>query len=89
MKIVFKAPIILSLLAASAFSIIGQEPARAGNKLISVYGSCKLVKITSGPQKGIKKVKKNSGTLIFETFSTKDGKFYMRNSDECKISGKQ
>ena len=84
MKIVFKAPIILSLLAASAFSIIGQEPARAGNKLISVYGSCKLVKITSGPQKGIKKVKRNSGILLYETFSTKLGKEYMFNSDACR-----
>ena len=88
MKKVFKAPIILSLLAASAFSIIGQEPARAGNKLISVYGSCKLVKITNGD--GIKKVKnKNTGQLYFKTSSTKVGKDYMRNADVCKISGKQ
>ena len=83
MKIVFKAPIILSLLAVSAFSIIGLEPSRAGNKLISVYGSCKLVKIKNGG--GIKKVKNvYSGRLYFETFSTKDGKDFMRNSDVCK-----
>ena len=89
MKKVFKAPIILSLLAASAFSIIGQEPARAGNKLVDVYGSCKLMKITNGPQKGIFKVKKKSGQLIYDTFSKKDGRNYMYNADVCKISGKQ
>ena len=62
MKIVFKAPIILSLLAVSAFSIIGLEPSRAGNKLIEVYDRCKLMKITDG--NGIFKVKiKNTGQL--------------------------
>ena len=88
MKIVFKVQIILSLLAASAFSIIGLEPSRAGNKLIDVYGSCKLMKITDG--NGIFKVKKkNTGQLVYETSSKNEGRYIMRNADTCKISGKQ
>ena len=48
MKKVFKAPIILSLLAASAFSIIGQEPARAGNKYLRTVGKCRVMKVGKG-----------------------------------------
>jgi len=48
MKKVIKAPIIFSLLAASAFSIIGLEPSRAGNKVIDYRNDCKLVKVKKG-----------------------------------------
>ena len=88
MKIVFKVQIILSLLAASAFSIIGLEPSRAGNKLIERYGSCRLMKITDG--NGIFKVKKDSGLLVHETSSKKEGRYILRNAETCKnSSGKQ
>ena len=78
MKKVFKAPIILSLLAASAFSIIGQEPARAGNKLVATYKSCRLMKI----KKGVFKVKAlNGDALKYEASSYNEGRLWM--IDNC------
>ena len=47
MNKIFKAPIIFSLLAVSAFSIIGSEPLRAGNKEVKGFGRCRVMKINS------------------------------------------
>ena len=79
MKKVFKAPIILSLLAASAFSIIGQETARAGNTQVGMYGRCRLMRI----KKGVLKVKKGA-TLLYQTSNIKDGRAFMRSYSKCQ-----
>ena len=48
MKKVIKAPIIFSLLAASAFSIVGLEPSIAGNKELRWVGKCRVMKVGKG-----------------------------------------
>ena len=83
MKKVFKAPIILSLLAASAFSIIGQEPARAGNTVVGRYGKCRLMRI----KEGVLKVKKGvnlRSKLLYEASNIKDGRAFMRSDPKCQ-----
>ena len=81
MKKFFKAPIILSLLAASAFSIIGQEPARASNTLVERYHNCRLMKIKNK----VFKVKAGyTSTLLFETSSREAGKAWMRSEPYCR-----
>jgi len=79
MKKVFKAPIILSLLAASAFSLIGSEPSRAGNKIIKEFYKCKTIKTG----KNEFKVKNQRGQL-FHTNSDKQAAIdWMKNSPNC------
>ena len=82
MKKVIKAPIILQILASSAFSIIGSEPSRAGNTVVEVRGNFRLMK----NEKGVFKVKNNkSGQLLYKTSSRKDGKYFMRNEPVCNM----
>ena len=79
MKKVFKLPIILSILAASAFSIIGSEPVRA-NKLIKTYKNCKLMEMDSGSPK-YKVKNKNTGELYFTHDYKDSAKSLMQRSD--------
>jgi len=82
MNKIFKAPITLSLIAASAFSIIKLEPARAGNELIDKFRQCKLMKIGG---KSLYKVKfKASGEAVYETSSRPTAKWWMkRHNSPC------
>ena len=79
MNKIFKAPIIFSLLAVSAFSIIGSEPSRAGNTIVKIFGSCRVMKINSATFK----VKSNSGKL-WHTNSNKQAAIdWMKGSPNC------
>ena len=83
MKKVIKAPIIFSLLAASAFSIIGLEPSRAGNKMIYSRGDCKLMKI----KKGVFKVKSFQNGLMWQGSSKVEGRNFINNNKYCTMHG--
>ena len=96
MKKVFKASIILSLLGASAFSIIVQEPARAGkNRIMQTYRNCKLVEMGGDPRNGYEpgsndvkfKVKHTkTGELFWSSTSWSGGswgKAHMRRNNKC------
>ena len=78
MNKIFKSPIILSLLAASAFSVIGLEPSRAGNELIDKFRKCKVMKMEG---KSLYKVKfKASGEAVYETSSRPTAKWWMKRA---------
>ena len=80
MKKVIKAPIIFSLLAASAFSIIGSEPSRASNKFIKGFGSCYVVKTNSVTFK----VKNNNSGQLWHTNSNRQAAIdWMKSSRNC------
>ena len=59
MKKVIKAPIIFSLLAASAFSIVGLEPSIAGNKELRWVGKCRVMKVGKGDYR----IKRNANLI--------------------------
>ena len=79
MKKVIKAPIIFSLLAASAFPIIGLEPSRAGNKVILYRNDCKLVKV----KKGVFKVKSFQNGLMWQGSSEGEGRAFVNRHSYC------
>ena len=65
MKKFLSAPIILSGLVLSAFSLLGSEPIKAKDRVIDNYGDCKLVKTSKGKFNVIirsNNVKVHSGT---------------------------
>ena len=80
MNKIFKAPIIFSLLAVSAFSIIGSEPSRAGNKYIKGFGPCYVVKTNSTTFK----VKQNNSGKLWHTNSNRQAAIdWMKSSPKC------
>ncbi len=80
MNKIFKAPIIFSLLAVSAFSIIGSEPSRAGNKYIKGFGPCYVVKTNSTTFK----VKQNNSGKLWHTNSNRQAAIdWMKSSTRC------
>ena len=79
MKKVIKAPIIFSLLASSAFSLIILEPSTAGNKVITYRNDCKLVKV----KKGVFKVKSFQNGLMWQGSSEGEGIAFMNRNSYC------
>jgi len=80
MNKIFKAPIIFSLLAVSAFSIIGSEPSRAGNKTVKIFGDCRVMKINSTTFK----VKESNSDRLWHTNSNKQAAIdWMKSSRKC------
>ena len=79
MNKILKAPIIFSLLAVSAFSVIGSEPSRAGNKVVKVGYKCSTIKTGKNEFKV-----KNSRGQLFHTNSNKQAAIdWMKNSPNC------
>ena len=84
MNKIFKAPIIFSLLAVSAFSIIGSEPSRAGNTTVKIFGDCRVMKINSTTFK----VKEINKAKLYHTNSNKQAAIdWMKSSAICCPGG--